>query len=151
MSGGRERSCSRKSPSVCTNTTEAAKPPARRASAASSASSWLSSTCSTRSELVWGARALAVVICRSCQMPDVLSRERGLIGAQPVQSYALHRPSELVEVDRLLDVAVSPQVVTSHQVALFFGGGHDHHRDGSGPGIALDLFQHFHAIDFGKL
>jgi hypothetical protein len=37
---------------------------------------------------------------------------------EPVKSYGPDRFPELVKVDRLLDIAVSPQVVTRHHVPL---------------------------------
>jgi hypothetical protein len=61
---------------------------------------------------------------RRCHFMHAMSRDR-LIDDQPVQSYALDRVPELVEVDWFLDIAVSPQVVTGHQIPLFFRGGHN--------------------------
>src|ERR1700690_3238276 len=151
MSGGCERSSRSNSPSVCTNTTEAEKPPFRKALAANSASSWSSSTCSTRSWVGWNAGSLVGGMSRSCQMPGVFCCGGRLIGDQPVQAHRLDGLPELVEIDRFLDIAVGSQVVTGHQIPLFFGGGHNDHRDGSGPGVALDLFEHFHSVHFRKL
>src|SRR5580704_406263 len=127
MSGACERSSCSNSDSVCTNTTEAEKPPFRRASTASSASSWSSSTCSTRSGPLGSARSLlAVMVMSQCiQMPEAFRQRGRLIGDQPVQSHGLDRIPELVEVHRFLDIAVRSQVVTRHQIPLFFGGRHN--------------------------
>src|ERR1700675_2338386 len=73
-----------------------------------------------------------------------------LIDDQPVQAHVLDRLPELVEVDRLLDIAVSSQVVTARQVPLLFRGGHNNDWDVLGPQVTLDLFEHFHPIHFGK-
>src|SRR5216684_53837 len=149
MSGSCKPSCCSNSLSSCTTATEIEKPPFRRDSATSSASSSLSSTCSTRNWPGWGTGLLAAIMNQPCQMPGILHYWR-LIDDHPVQAYALHCLPELVEIDRLLDIAVGSQVVTRHQIPLFLRGGHDDDRDSLGPRITLDLFQYFHPIDLGK-
>src|ERR1700693_2745318 len=126
---------------------ETEKPPFRRARATSSASSWLSSTCSTRSWPGCAARSLVGSMSRSCKILGVFHYYRRLIDDQPVQSHALDRFPELFEVDWFLNIAVSSQVVTGRQIPLLFRRGHDDDRDRLGPGVALDLFEHFHPID----
>src|SRR5208337_712821 len=150
MSGRCKRSCRSNSASACTTTAEPEKPPLRRAWATSSASSLLSSMCSTRSSLGWGAShdpALVSVMSRACQMLETFHYGR-LIDDQPVQSDCLDRLPELIEVNWFLDIAVGPQVVTGHQVPLFFRRGHDDDGDNLSPRVTLDLFEHFHPIDF---
>src|SRR6202171_983395 len=129
---------------------ETEKPPFRRARATSSASSWLSSTCSTRSWPGWGARSLLGSMSRSCEIMGVFHYYRRLIDNQPVKSHALDRLPELFEVDWFLNIAVSSQVVTGRQIPLFFRRGHDDDRDRPRPRVALDLFEHFHPIDLGQ-
>src|ERR1700676_4508470 len=149
-SGRCKGSCRSNSASACTTTMETEKPPFRRAWATSSASSWLSSTCSTRSWPGCGARPLVGSMSRSCEMLGLFHYYRRLIDDQPVQSDALDRFPELFEIDWLLNVAVSSQVVAGRQVPLFFRRGHDDDRDRLRPRVALDLFEHFHPVDFGQ-
>src|ERR1700687_5874763 len=148
-SGRCARSCRSNSASSCTTTTEAEKPPRRSARATSSASSSLSSMCSTRSWPGCGARSSVSVMRHTCQLLRSLHDGR-LIDDQPVQSDRLDRLPELSEVDWFLDIAVSPQVVTGHQIPLFFRRSHDDDWDGLGPRVTLDLFEHFHPVDLGQ-
>src|SRR5271169_6234640 len=147
MSGGCARSCRSNSFSACTTTTETEKPPFRRAWATSSASSSLSSTCSTRSWPGCGAKSLLGVMSQACQMLGIFHDGR-LIDDQPVQSDGLDRLPELFEINWFLDIAVSAQIVTGHQIPLFFRRSHDHDRDNLGPRVGLDLLEHFHPIHF---
>src|ERR1700682_6273813 len=143
-SGRCRGSCRSNSASAWTTTMETEKPPFRRAWATSSASSWLSSTCSTRRWPVCGVRSLVGPMRRSCEMLALFQYYRRLIDDQPVQSHALDRLPELFEVDWFLDIAVSSQVVTGRQIPFFFRRGHDDDRNRLGPGVALNLFENFH-------
>jgi hypothetical protein len=74
------------------------------------------------SEYTNGALGLAVDLgnapCGSASFFNGSSRGRALIQQQPVQTKLLDGSSELLKVDGLSNVAVGPQTVTFHQVAL---------------------------------
>ena len=55
-----------------------------------------------------------------------------------------------LEVNGFLDIAVSSQIVTGHQIPFLFRGGHNDDWDSLGPGVTLDLFEHLHPIDLGQ-
>src|SRR5207248_9433817 len=74
-----------------------------------------------------------------------------LVEEHPVQAQLADGLGELLEVDRLDDVAVDAQLVTLHDVALFAGGGEHDHREGPRLWIGLDAAQHLHAIDQRQL
>src|ERR1051325_1709818 len=65
---------------------------------------------------------------------------------QPENVDRLHHRDELLEVDRLRDVAVGVQVVALQHVLLRLGGGEHHHRNAAQMLIGLDLLQHFAAV-----
>src|SRR6202166_1778395 len=73
-----------------------------------------------------------------------------LIRNQPIQSHGFDRLPELAEVDRFLDIAVRPQIVSTHQIPFFFRGSHNDDWDGLGSPVTLDLSEHFHPIDLGQ-
>src|SRR5580658_7113228 len=144
---GRCASSSRSNPfSSCTTAAETEKPPLRSVATTSSASSSLSSTCSTRSWPGSGPRSSVSVIRRYLPVKRIF-RDRRVVGDQPVQSHALHRLPELLEVNWFLDIAIGSQVVARDQIPLFFRRRHDDNRDDLGPRIALDLSQHLEPIN----
>src|SRR6266700_8172269 len=80
-----------------------------------------------------------------------LGRFRWLVQEQPVHAEGPGRLLELIEVDRLDDVAVDAQPVALDQVTLLARRGQHHDRDGAGPLVLLDPLQNLEAVDEGQL
>src|SRR5687768_4603765 len=70
---------------------------------------------------------------------------------QPVEAELADGFDELLELDGLDDVAVHAEAVALDQIALFLGGGQDDDRGALGSLVALDLAQHFQAVDLRQL
>src|SRR5574340_317246 len=64
-----------------------------------------------------------------------------LVEQQPVEAKLSHRLAEVLEPHRLSHVAVRPQPVALHQVALLPRGGQYHHWEALGPIVGTDLAQ----------
>src|SRR5882672_8338485 len=76
---------------------------------------------------------------------------RDAIDEQPVESELLYGIDEFFKFDRLCNVAVYPELVALHHVAVFFRGGHDHDGNHLGAFIRLDAAQDLQPVDFRKL
>src|SRR2546423_887988 len=70
---------------------------------------------------------------------------------EPVHAEVARRFLELVEINRLDDVAVHAQPVTLDQVPLLPRGSQHHDRDGPGAFVRLDTAEHLQAIDQRQL
>ena len=70
---------------------------------------------------------------------------------EPEDVDRLHHHDELLQVDRLGDVAVGVQVIGAQHVLLRLGGGEHHHRDGPQVSVALELLEHFPAVHAGEV
>src|SRR5450755_4189570 len=150
MSGTCARTSRSNSRWSMTTTTEAEKPPLRSACATSSASSLSSSTCNTWSFAGGTSAWLSSRMGLLCLLKRVADGGR-LIDDQPIQPDILDRIPISLEVDRLLNVAVGPQMITGDQVPLFFGRGHNDDRNDPGARIALELGEYFQSVDLGQL
>src|ERR1700690_862964 len=80
----------------------------------------------------------------------VRSVNGALVDHQPIQAQSFDDLPELLEIDRLLDIAVNPQVVALNQVSLLAGGCHDDHRNRLGSRIILQFSKHLQAINSGQ-
>src|SRR5438270_6138666 len=72
----------------------------------------------------------------------------GVIDHEPVFSDISHRLGELLEIDRLDDIAVHSHLVGPHDVPLLGRGGEHDDRDRARARIALDAPQNLMAVDF---
>src|SRR4051812_29064721 len=83
--------------------------------------------------------------------PESGSTASRAVHRQPVQPELAHRVDELVEVHRLADIAVRPEVVALDDVALFVGGREDHDRQGAGGILVADAVENFEAANLRQL
>src|SRR5580700_5593417 len=113
------------SPGVTATSHSTSKPADLNVRRHNSMSSPQSSKKSTRRGLFWGsfsAAGQARILSSSVE-----SRlRRRLVHHQPVIAEPFDGRAELVEINRLLNVAVDPQPVALHHVLFLFGGGQDH-------------------------
>ncbi len=79
-------------------------------------------------------------------LPGVISSGWQLNDAEPEMLDRLHHFDELIQIDRLGDIAVHVEVVGGENVLLIVGTGHNHHRDASQVGVLLDLGEYLPAI-----
>src|SRR3954470_20417125 len=137
--GWKSSSSRRKSGSVSTRRTSRRMPERLSSWSASSASASTSSISSTR-------------IC-SLMTPTCRSRSvgRGPVHDGPVDAELGHFLDELVELDRLDDVAVDAELVAAHDVVLLRAGGQHDDRDQAGPVVLAYLAQHLDPVHLGHL
>jgi hypothetical protein len=76
---------------------------------------------------------------------------RAFVDDQPVESELPCGFCELIELDRLADIAITPRAVTPQDVLLLVRGGQDDHGDELGPIVGSDTVQNLQAIDLREL
>src|SRR4051794_23663955 len=74
-----------------------------------------------------------------------------LVDYQPIKPDLLDDGAELLEVDRLLQVAVDSKLVTIHEVAFLTGRSEYDHRNAFSRHSTLHLSEDLDAIHFGQL
>src|SRR5579872_5188753 len=138
------------SPAVVAACQVTSKPEERSARNESSMSSVQSSKKSTRS-----GSAADFPSALFWESMTLLTLEGGLrwslIYHQPVVTQAPDQAAELIEVHRLLNVAVHAEMITPDHVLFLPRRGQDNDRNRHRARLALDLLQYFQPIYFGKL
>src|ERR1700722_757477 len=121
----------------------------RRSSVVSRAPPALSSIRRMRST---PAAAVSTLFNTGCDPPIDLERGELRIAVrqrhhrQPEALDGAHDGDELLEIDRLGDVAIGVQLVALDDVVLGFRGGEHHHRNDAQPRIGFHLAQHLAAV-----
>src|SRR6476646_7679624 len=72
-----------------------------------------------------------------------------LVDDRPEDAQFFDGVDELVEINRLYDIGVDPELVASDHVSFLVGGRQHHHRDHLQALIGPDLLQDLQSIDLG--